>query len=221
MIIDYHLPAVEILENLRPIVEHFKTFEKVHLLVPRLDSIIIDFCNAFIKACEKGFYNPDSFPQTEYEDMFGNKRGDFNWIIYKRLLALSTPGILRLMAPKLLAPTLKEIGVKILVRLCQSYYEPDLFNQNGIKCEAIQYPDGGTPNDGMIRKWLQITSQKDIVIGVHCMAGIGRTGTMCAIYLMKYEGFKADEAFWYIRSCRPFSIEAGQLEFLRTLDGNL
>ena len=48
---------------------------------------------------------------------------------------------------------------------------------------------------------------------VHCMAGMGRTGTMLACYLL-YEGRNYEQAMDEVRRCRPGSIETVTQEAL-------
>ena len=46
---------------------------------------------------------------------------------------------------------------------------------------------------------------------VHCMAGVGRTGTALAAYLVN-QGQSAEEAIAYMRTVRPGSVETRQQE---------
>ena len=52
----------------------------------------------------------------------------------------------------------------------------------------------------------RITNNEPVL--VHCLAGIGRTGTVLACYLVKYQNISAAEAMQIMREERPGSIQS-------------
>ncbi len=52
----------------------------------------------------------------------------------------------------------------------------------------------------------RITNNEPVM--VHCLAGMGRTGTLLACYLVKYQKMSADDAIRKVRQERPGSIQS-------------
>jgi len=55
-----------------------------------------------------------------------------------------------------------------------------------------------------------ITNGKSIM--VHCAGGRGRTGTILACYLVKYQNYSANDAIEKVREERPGSIQSTSQE---------
>ena len=52
----------------------------------------------------------------------------------------------------------------------------------------------------------RVTNNEPVL--VHCLAGLGRTGTLLACYLIKYQKMLADDAIQKVREERPGSIQS-------------
>ena len=74
-----------------------------------------------------------------------------------------------------------------------------------------------TSNDMSVPAFADLVSSVDFIhnritnnepVMVHCLAGLGRTGTLLACYLIKYQKMSADEAIQKVREERPGSIQS-------------
>ncbi|OQR75039.1 dual specificity protein phosphatase CDC14A-like [Tropilaelaps mercedesae] len=86
--------------------------------------------------------------------------------------------------------------------------------ESTIKCTDLYFVDGSTPSDAIMREFLEIAENAPGALAVHCKAGLGRTGTLIACYIMKHYRFTAAEAIGWIRICRPGSVIGHQQHWL-------
>ncbi|CAM9648746.1 unnamed protein product, partial [Chrysoparadoxa australica] len=86
--------------------------------------------------------------------------------------------------------------------------------QPGIRHVDLFYEDGGNPPPSVYNRFLQVCEETKGVVAVHCKAGLGRTGTNIALYMMKHFSYTAREAIAWCRLCRPGSVVGPQFHFL-------
>ena len=89
-----------------------------------------------------------------------------------------------------------------------------MFTTAGIRHVDLYYEDGGNPTDAILQAFLQLCEHEKGAIAVHCKAGLGRTGTNIAAYMIKHYGYSAREATAWHRICRPGSVVGPQQHYL-------
>lgn len=69
------------------------------------------------------------------------------------------------------------------------------FSGLGFKYLWLQMIDGGVPTDEQALQFLSfVTNPNNQPVEIHCLAGIGRTGTMVALYRYQIQGWVIDQA---------------------------
>lgn len=144
-----------------------------------------------------------------------------NWILPGKFLAFSSPSATqydadgyRTYTPEDYAPIFKKWKINVVVRLNKVTYDKEKFVKNGIKHTDLYFIDGSTPSEEIIESFLDLAEKEKFALAVHCKAGLGRTGSLIACYVMKHYKFPADAFIGFIRIMRPGSILGPQQQFL-------
>lgn len=182
---------------------------------------LLDCFHAVKKAMQYDLLNFNSFNLDEYEHYEKAENGDLNWIIPDRFIAFCGPHSRTRLesgyhqhSPEAYIPYFKNHNVSTIIRLNKRMYDAKRFTNAGFDHYDLFFADGSTPTDAIVKEFLDICENAEGAIAVHCKAGLGRTGTLIACYLMKHYRMTAAETIAWVRICRPGSVIGPQQQFL-------
>ena len=136
----------------------------------------------------------------------------FSWVIDGQLAGMPRPGSGANLEGDL--AFLEEQGINLLVSLTEEVLDASLLAGHNIESLHLPVPDFSPPTLGQQIEFVRRVSQtlsNGGRVGVHCTAGIGRSGTMLATYLV-FRGSSANDAIVRVRELRPGSIETAEQE---------
>ena len=131
------------------------------------------------------------------------KPDNFSWIIEEKLAGSAIP------TSKEEIDWLKQEGVKSIVTIREEPLEDEWIKD--VNYLHVHSNDMGIPEFSDLVDSVDFIHQRitnDEPVMVHCLAGLGRTGTILACYLIKYENMSADDAVEKVRRERHGSIQS-------------
>ena len=138
---------------------------------------------------------------------------NFGWVIPNVLAGSMGP----LLAEEL--EYLKDRGVKAIVRMERRTISGEAV---GLIDLAEFVPDFSPPTPAQMDRIIEFIdeqTEQGSPVAVSCRAGVGRTGTVLACYLI-HRGHTAEEALQRVRGLRPGSVESPlQQEFVFRYEG--
>src|SRR6266852_3317966 len=109
---------------------------------------------------------------------------------------------------------LRELGIRTMINLAEEPLPGETLRKVGILIEHIPIVDFTAPTLHQVEQALSMIHfclDRNMPVAVHCIAGLGRTGTILACYLVG-QGISAEEAITTIRKWRPGSVENSEQE---------
>lgn len=146
----------------------------------------------------------------------------FHWLIPGRLAGCPMPGVVVPLGHDL--ALLRRMGITMLINLTERELPNDTLAKYGIRSYGMPVEDRHAPP----LMWTKLLLAKmggfmraNEVLAVHCLAGLGRTGTILCAWLIR-EGLTAEEALRRLRRIDPGFVQSQpQEDLLHELEQNL
>ena len=138
---------------------------------------------------------------------------NFVWVIEGLLAGMAHPSASFRTLPAVLAD-LSTIGISGIVSLTEQPLDERILAEHQFVYLHASIPDFRAPSLDLIDSVIEFVDQADSDergVVIHCGAGMGRTGTLLACYLV-HTGDVAEDAIDRVRHLRPGSIETPDQE---------
>lgn len=133
----------------------------------------------------------------------------FSWIDRPHVAAMAHPASLAEYQ------WLREQGIQFIVCLTEDLPRRDWINEAGLFSMHVSIEDMTPPSQEQIDQVIAGIDKaiaNKLGVAVHCGAGLGRTGTLVACWLVHKHALPAKDAMARVRRLRPGSIETVEQE---------
>jgi atypical dual specificity phosphatase len=133
----------------------------------------------------------------------------FDWLVPEKLGACVNPSV-----GERAAAELQTWRVGLLINLHERPDPVDLLSRLGAETLHLPVQNSDAPTQVQLDRGVTAIAEalaRGTRVAVHCGAGLGRTGTLLAAYLVS-QGCTADEAVNRVRGARPGSVETLEQE---------
>lgn len=163
-------------------------------------SLLLIACRPPAEAVEVEPVPNDPYDGVYLPDPGVNTVRGFSWVEEGVLAAMPYPRDLDAVGAE---------GVTTLVSLTELPLDAEALESAGLQSLHLPVADFTAPTLQQMSTFVQTVEEgrlTDQPVGVHCAAGLGRSGTMAAAWFV-YSGMTADEALAEVRIRRPGSVE--------------
>eukprot|EP00286_Rhodomonas_abbreviata_P010800 CAMPEP_0181318240 /NCGR_PEP_ID=MMETSP1101-20121128/16902_1 /TAXON_ID=46948 /ORGANISM="Rhodomonas abbreviata, Strain Caron Lab Isolate" /LENGTH=453 /DNA_ID=CAMNT_0023425699 /DNA_START=239 /DNA_END=1600 /DNA_ORIENTATION=- len=186
---------------------------------------ILDILRGIHKGLHLGLIDMAKFDLEFYEYCDHPSMADLHVIVPDKFVAMKGPhsksyfkdGV-QFLAPSHYFEIFKKLGVSAVVRLNDEQYSAKTFQDAGFNHYTIYFDDCTVPDMSVVTQWFEACRKEKGALAVHCKAGLGRTGTLICLWMMRKWKFTGREAIGYLRVMRPGSILGPQQEYLTSME---
>jgi atypical dual specificity phosphatase len=157
--------------------------------------------------------------------VLSNYRGPtgFHWIVPGRLAGCAETGVSAAIDYDL--ELLHNMGVTHLITLTEMDLDQNALARNQLSNLHLPIHDREAPSMAqtyMLVRRMQVLLDQGWVLSVHCHAGIGRTGTILAAWLIREGGLSASHAIKRLRTIYPAYVQTQvQEQFLQNFEQDI
>ena len=178
---------------------------------------VADAVSGVMKAVGLGWFNYKKFDAETYNFYQAPENGFMTWVVPKRLLVLTAPGIAD--APLMfdMLPLFRKWNIKTVVSFSGEARGFEDLSRVGIGHVTLECASDALPAVPELMKFIELCDRGEAV-AVCSLNGLGRGPMFSAIWLVHSFGFTAKEAIGWVRAVRQGAIYGVQQDFILRMD---